>query len=685
MSLKRAVWKLLGKDPDAVVVSFLSGPEPLARAMLAEVRSLVPDREHFAVTDLRIEGITCIRPEELPGPLRRKRIGLAPTLFTRAPEYSHIRRAAFRLAPRKVLAYNERLERHHLRLTSALASALFLRGVPLDRIWLRPKWLFPFRRDRSVSPSAHEIFDGRPLREGRPRIAVLTPYFPFPLSHGGAVRIYNLLREGARDFDIFLFSFAERPASVAHTPVLDFCSKVIAFPNPRYREPRWASTRPPEVNEFDSPYARSVIDDIRERYAIRVMQVEYTQMATYRGDILVEHDVTFDLHEQVLKEAYAGNEAIHSARWNLKRWKRFEKKAVASYRRVVVMSDKDAALLGNASNLRVIPNGVDLKRFQVSPEMPGRQILFVGSFRHFPNVVAYRWFVEHVWPRLKQRLPDARFVTIAGPNPDLYYQAEGAGEGIELHGFISDVRPFYSSANVVVVPTQISAGTNLKVLESLACERAIVSTPSGCAGLGLEHGKNILIADDPGSFAEAVETLLTDHNLRRAVASAGRSFVEQKYDWQRIGRLQARLWREMLTGIMVRAGVESDISAIRRIQMSAHTASHWEPETYFEFNVAVAERDGQVCGFIVSRDVAGEIEVLNLACAPDMRRQGVASALLGSLDAADVFLEVRESNLAARKLYEKVGFFVVGTRPEYYDDPVETAIVMRLSRVASTC
>ena len=62
MSLKRAVWKLLGKDPDAVVVSFLAGPEPLARAMLDEVRALVPDREHFAVTDLQIEGVACIRP-----------------------------------------------------------------------------------------------------------------------------------------------------------------------------------------------------------------------------------------------------------------------------------------------------------------------------------------------------------------------------------------------------------------------------------------------------------------------------------------------------------------------------------------------------------------------------------------------------------------------------------------------
>jgi ribosomal-protein-alanine N-acetyltransferase len=98
--------------------------------------------------------------------------------------------------------------------------------------------------------------------------------------------------------------------------------------------------------------------------------------------------------------------------------------------------------------------------------------------------------------------------------------------------------------------------------------------------------------------------------------------------------------------------------------------------------VIVAERSGAVCGFLVSRNIAGEVEVLNLATALDCRRQGVATALLKTIDSDDIFLEVRESNVIARKLYEKLGFVVVGSRPEYYDDPIETALVMRLSRVA---
>ena len=94
-----------------------------------------------------------------------------------------LQRAAFRLAPRKILAYNSRLERHHLRLD--LASLLFLRGVPLDRIRLRP-WWWPWpKRDRSIVPDTVRRLEGRPCDPARRRVAVLSPYFPYPLSHGG--------------------------------------------------------------------------------------------------------------------------------------------------------------------------------------------------------------------------------------------------------------------------------------------------------------------------------------------------------------------------------------------------------------------------------------------------------------------------------------------------------------------
>ena len=676
MTWKHRIFRLLGKDPEAVVVSFCSGPPDLARRMLEEVRTLVPDREHFAVTHEPIAGVRCVHPADLPGPLRRKRIGLVPVLITNDPEARALRWRAFRMAPTKLLAYNASLERHHLRLRSLIASLLFLRGIPLDRIWLRPKW-FPFRRERSLWPSEHTLFEGRPFSESRRRVAVLSPYFPFPLSHGGAVRIFNLLREASRDYDIVLFSFSDWNTAPEWTPVLDYCAKVILFPQPRYREPRWASINPPEVNEFFSPYVVSLIREYRQRYNLRLLQTEYTQMASYGGDVLVEHDVTFDLYLQV----HRAKQTL-SSWWDLWRWRFYENRVARRFRSVVVMSQKDAELLG-LPKTTVIPNGVDLHRFRPEPESQSEQLLFIGSFAHFPNVVACRWFLDEVWPLLTARRPGLRFTIIAGRNPERYWSPEPS-PGVEFHGFISDVRPFYAESTLVVVPTRVSAGTNLKVIEAMASERAVVSTSSGVAGLDLTQGQSVLIADEAAEFAVAIESLLSDHDLRRRIAAGGRQQAEARFGWDRIGALQRRLWTELLTGngIRIRRGKPDDLPGITWIQLDSHGASKWDPETYFIFDVHVAEREGSVCGFMVSRTIApDEAEILNVAVAPEARKLGVATALIEALSEPEVFLEVRESNAAARALYSKIGFRVVGRRENYYDDPVESAFVMRRSRV----
>ena len=684
MRIKHLLYKLFGKDPEAVVVSFLAGPAPVALGMVEQIRKLVPDREHYAVTlddePVEIAGVTCLRLSDIDRTLRRKRIGLAPVLYAADPRYRQLRRAAWARAPHKILAFNERLERHHLSLGSAISSWLFVRGVPLDRIFLRPSWLVPWKRDRSVFPVDAAIYDGRPLSSGRPRIAVVSPYFPYPLSHGGAVRIFHMLREAARDFDVFLFSFAGTidPGDLA--PVLALCAKVVVVPNNRYREPRWSTLEPPEVPEFRSPTMQRLLAEFRREYGIRLVQVEYTHMACYGGDILVEHDVTFDLYRQIHER-----ERTFSSWWNYHRWLRYERRAVTNFKRVVVMSEKDTALLPQAA-ARPIPNGVDLDRFKPHQEPLSARLLFVGSFRHFPNVVAYRFFTEEVWRRLRARVPGIALTAVAGPEPEVYWSSPTPpyiDDAIDLHGFVRDVQPLYVNSNVVIVPTKVSAGTNLKVLEAMAMERVVVSTTSGCAGLGLEHGRSVWIADTAEEFAEAIEQLLANPDLRHRIAAAARKIAETQFDWKALGRLQFDLWTGLLPEglVRVRAGSRKDLPEIQRIQTATHDAAQWEPDNYLVYDLHVAELHGQITGFLVSRRVDDdEVEVLNLAVDPEFRRRGVGSQLLRHIDSKHVFLEVRESNEAAQSLYRKLGFDEIGRREKYYDDPVEAAIVMRLSR-----
>jgi ribosomal protein S18 acetylase RimI-like enzyme len=662
--------------------------------MIREVMELIPHLRHFAVCTGEtpaLEDVEVVRLEpgepgdlwlQLRNRFRATRIGMAPVLLG-DNRHKNLRRAAFFFAPSKLLAYNSRGERHHLQLRNWIASLLFLNGVPLDRIWLRPGWLVPWKRDRSEAPAGARIVTIRPKSQLRPAVAILSPYLPWPLAHGGAVRIFNLLREASREFDIHLLAFVESEGEPAPGPLRDFCAEIVTVSKPRYREPRWSSIRPPGVREYASPEMRRQLDRVRRDAGACIVQVEYTQLADYAGDILVEHDVTFDLYDQVRRR-----QATPGAWWDWWRWRRFEAKAVRRYPRVVVMSHKDGRMLGVPQS-RVIANGVDLERYRPALETEGRRLLFIGSFRHFPNVVAYRWFIERVYPAVRSLEPAVELTVVSGPDPQLHWAAHAGTAAppvppnVRMLEFIPDVRPLYDEANLVIVPTLESAGTNIKVLEAMAMERAVVSTPSGVAGLGLEHQRQVWLAETPEDFAAGIHKLLTDSRLRTGIARRAKAVARERFDWRTLGEEQRALFRELAgPGTLVRDARPRDLEGIARIAAAAPQASRWPPESYLDGRCTVAQRGGEILGFLAWREVAeDEHEILNLATAPGHRRQGVARLLLESALSeftGRCFLEVRQSNSAARALYRQLGFVEAGRRPEYYKDPTEPAIVMAL-------
>lgn len=127
----------------------------------------------------------------------------------------------------------------------------------------------------------------------------------------------------------------------------------------------------------------------------------------------------------------------------------------------------------------------------------------------------------------------------------------------------------------------------------------------------------------------------------------------------------------------IRPAEDRDLEAIDRIQ----GRTSWRADEYLQFDCRVAEEDGAVRGFLASRQTApGEREILFIAVDPAHRRRGIARQLLqNELNSSrgEWFLEVRESNLAAIRLYESLGFRRAGKRENYYSDPPESAIVMR--------
>jgi ribosomal-protein-alanine N-acetyltransferase len=131
----------------------------------------------------------------------------------------------------------------------------------------------------------------------------------------------------------------------------------------------------------------------------------------------------------------------------------------------------------------------------------------------------------------------------------------------------------------------------------------------------------------------------------------------------------------------IRPGAAADLADVAAIQAASPEAAQWPPQDYLGYDFRVCILDDRIAGFAVAR-ITGpdERELLNLAVAPEFRRRGAGAGLVRSLvtvTAVSVFLEVRESNRAARVFYKTLGFQEVGLRPKYYAAPPDSAIVMK--------
>jgi glycosyltransferase involved in cell wall biosynthesis len=187
----------------------------------------------------------------------------------------------------------------------------------------------------------------------------------------------------------------------------------------------------------------------------------------------------------------------------------------------------------------VLPNGVDLQYF--SPlDMPRdlATVIFTGKMSYHANLAAALDLATQVMPRIWAEIPDARLV-LAGKDPTPELTKLAADPRITVTGTVPDLRPYLARATVAVSPIRYGAGIQNKVLEAMAMATPVVSTPQATAALQARPGRDLLVADTPQDFAQATITLLEDGELRRQVGEAGRQYVENYHDWNKIvGRLE---------------------------------------------------------------------------------------------------------------------------------------------------
>jgi len=382
----------------------------------------------------------------------------------------------------------------------------------------------------------------------RPTILFLVHRIPHPPNRGDRIRSFHVLRFLAARADVHLAFLTDAPPPEESLTVLrGLCRRVAAVRLGRRR--RWVEaasclTRGRTATEglFHSNRLEKIVADWARDTRFDAVVVFCSSMIQYAGPALrpstrllvdlvdVDSQKWFDYAEtsRGLKRFLFALEG--------RRLRQLEGSLPKRADAITVVSQHEADLYRRfcpSDRIHVITNGVALDYFQpqgLEQEAEPARCVFVGALDYRANLDGAAWFVEHVWPHLRQDHPGARF-QLVGSNPGLAARRLADAPGVELVGQVDDVRPWLAKAAVAVAPLRGARGIQNKVLEALAMGKAVVATPQAVEGLAVQSGVHLCEAATPGDWVRTLGALLSDPARRAELGRAGRAFVEAHHRW----------------------------------------------------------------------------------------------------------------------------------------------------------
>ncbi|MGE4366292.1 glycosyltransferase, partial [Thermomonas sp.] len=353
------------------------------------------------------------------------------------------------------------------------------------------------------------------LHARQPQVLVIDANTPRPDHDSGSLRMFELLRLLCEEGAHVVFWPANRQADGDYTRALQQLG-VECWHAP------WAPPLPAWLRRHGTRFA-SVL---ASRHYVAAECLPLLRRHAPQARLLFD---TVDLHflREQRQARLAGDAAGLRA---AERTRRQELALAAAYDCTLVVSPAERALLEAAlpgARIAVLSN-----LHRAGPPGPGfeprRDLLFVGGFRHPPNVDAVRWFVQAVWPLLHAAAPALRFHCIGADAPPAV-QALADVPGVQLHGHVPDLAPWLARCRVAVAPLRVGAGVKGKVNLAMAHGLPVVATPLAAEGMQLTDGHDILLAAEAPAFAQAVLRLHTDAALWQRLADNGRAHVARHF------------------------------------------------------------------------------------------------------------------------------------------------------------
>ncbi len=397
-------------------------------------------------------------------------------------------------------------------------------------------------------------------KKSKPHILMVMPFLPFPITHGVAVRTYNMVKNLKKDFKVSMLTFKDSPDAENIKEKLAGVFDEIYFAQrtaPVDHGLLWA--------ELPKKYKYSISQDMETKLKsilseddIDVVHIEFGEMAQYiqcvdnHPSVFVEIDIGPLFYGKSYMKAEKGMEGFVEPLKAINN----ERLYVKNFDRVVTMTDNDTAVsryLFPESKVITVESGVDLERFPYSYNNSAeKKLVYLGHYRHYPNEDAVVYFVNDIFPKIKQKQPDVA-LHLVGSSPTRPINRLKDRDDVFVTGTVANVGDYLKEGMIFIAPIRLGAGIKGKLLEAMSLGLPVVATSVAAKGLGAIDGENMMIADTPDLFAQKVIELIENPKLREKISINARKLVETRFDWRVLAKKLGNIYVELLGGVNERS------------------------------------------------------------------------------------------------------------------------------------
>ena len=297
------------------------------------------------------------------------------------------------------------------------------------------------------------------------------------------------------------------------------------------------------VERFISEDFRAKLIDILKKDSYDIVQLEMIYMAPYIETIREYSNARIILRahnvEHLIWDRIAKKTKFLPKRWYInhlvRTLKRYELNAINKVDGIAAITYRDAAFFRGETSVPVIdiPYGVNPEDFTPHYEVKDNPTLYhIGSMNWMPNEEGIHWFLNNIWDKIAKRNPDVR-LNLAGRHMPKWL-TKLKKRNVNVLGEVPDAKEFIRNNDIAVVPLLSGSGIRIKIIESMAMGRTVVTTMIGAEGIQYSEYENIIIADSPAKMVEVICKILKEPEEAQRIGRNARKLVEDIYDNKKI-------------------------------------------------------------------------------------------------------------------------------------------------------